>query len=242
MEKINIIGIEDVKAKVLSDLSEFPKELLVHNINHSLDVAETAIVIGREANLSIIHQKELYFSGLMHDIGLLNAVKEKTYSGHELAGVGYVVDTLPNFGYESLISLISKNILATRMPQSPNSFLEEIICDSDLANFGRDDFFSTCANLRIEIENVTNNKIKIKDWLEKTYNLLISHSYHTDIAKNYFDKKKQENLFKLEIFLDFLNQAENESLLEKALSEKQGITLGVPIVDSYFALFYDFSY
>ena len=74
------------------------------------------------------------------------------------------------------------------------------------------------------------------------YNLLILHSYHTDIAKNYFDKKKQENLFKLEIFLDFLNQAENECLLEKALSEKRSVTLGIPIVDSYFALFYDFSY
>ena len=178
----------------------------------------------------------------MHDIGLLDTIKEKTYFGHELKGVEYVVETLPNFGYESLITLISKNILATRMPQSPNSFLEEILCDCDLANFGRDDFFTTCVNLRLEIENVTKTEIKIKDWLEKTYNLLISHSYHTDIAKSYFDKKKQENLFKLEVFIDFLNQGENEYLLQKALSQKEDIALGIPIVDSYFALFYGFSY
>lgn len=242
MGKINIIGVEDVETKVLSDFGCFPKELLVHNANHCIDVAKTALFIAREANLGLVHQKELYFSGLMHDIGLLDTIKEKTYFGHELKGVEYVVGTLPNFGYESLITLISKNILATRMPQSPTSFLEEIICDCDLANFGRDDFFATCANLRIEIENVTKNEIKIKDWLEKTYNLLSSHSYHTDIAKSYFNKKKQENLFKLEIFLDFLNQGENEHILQKALSQKEGVTLGIPIVDSYFALFYGFSY
>ena len=61
MGKINIIGVEDVEKKVWADFLTFPKELIVHNVDHCVDVAKTALLIAREANLGLVHQKELYF-------------------------------------------------------------------------------------------------------------------------------------------------------------------------------------
>jgi uncharacterized protein len=75
---------------------------------------------------------------LFHDIGF-------TISGqdHEERGCEIAEEVLPDLNYDSdQINRIKGMIMATKIPQTPNNKLEQIICDADLDYLGRDDFFS----------------------------------------------------------------------------------------------------
>lgn len=49
--------------------------------------------------------------------------------------------------------------MATKIPQSPNNLLEQIICDADPDYLGRDDFWKISNNLyhELKIYGVLNN-------------------------------------------------------------------------------------
>ena len=58
---------------------------------------------------------------------------------------------LPAFGVSAEdLEVISGMIMATKIPQHPTNFLEEIICDADLDYLGRDDFEAQANQLRNE--------------------------------------------------------------------------------------------
>jgi len=88
-------------------------------------------------------------------------------------------------------------IQATKMPQNPQSLLEEILCDADLANLGKNSYFSQSDLIRVEWENVCDKSFSDAKWLEYEIDFLEKHSYHTDFAKNKFDDIKKSNIIKL---------------------------------------------
>lgn len=73
-----------------------------------------------------------------HDIGSIHRAQ-----GHEIASTRGVAPNLPSFGFDApAIAGIMEMILATRLPQSPHTFLEEILADADLDSLGWDDFYT----------------------------------------------------------------------------------------------------
>ncbi len=192
----NYEGAGDFAIRLLSIY--LPGNLYFHDINHTYDVLNCGkILVNSESRLGNFKNSQRELDNLLtakkyHDIGYI-----EQHGKNEPIAVEITNFILPLFGYKQKdLEQISGIILATQMPQKPNNYLEQIICDADLDNFGRDDFFKKTRLLR---EEFAANGIEIpeKKWYENTLNLLEGHKYFTESARMLRDKKKKWNIEEL---------------------------------------------
>jgi hypothetical protein len=98
---------------------------------------------------------------------------------------------------ETDIVAVEKCILATQMPQKPESLAEKIICDADLYNLGTASFLKKKKLLKKEMGALGNMKINGNAWRASTISLLENHQYHTEYCQSLLDKTKAANLKQL---------------------------------------------
>ncbi len=176
----------------------YPK-LPYHGRLHGLDVWNTCRFYGLVSGANYQDKLALEFAGLYHD-----AIVELGKKDNEERSAALAVERLGDLSYSSdFRGKVAKLILATKMPQKPESDLEKLICDADLDNLGRKDFFELGENLRIEFG--VPNDIK---WYETQLNFLRSHEYHTELARSRRNSGKTENVKILENYLDRLRAGE----------------------------------
>ncbi|MFN0036651.1 MAG: HD domain-containing protein [Saprospiraceae bacterium] len=139
------------KQFILSKLrDELSDRLTYHGLHHTLDVLKMANELCQSEGVSEHERVLVKTAALFHDAGF---VKNK-HAGHEAEGCLLVREALPTFGYKPAeIECICGMIMATKIPQSPNTLLEEILCDADLDYLGRDDFFSIGESLFVELQD-----------------------------------------------------------------------------------------
>lgn len=173
--------------------SDLSKGFLYHDINHTLDVYRSASELGKLADLSDNDLMLLETAALFHDVGLIY-----TFEGHEDKSVEIVKEKLPEFNYTSdEIETISNMILSTKLPQSPNNYLEMLLCDADLDYLGRDDFFVLAAKLQLEWRRLKVKDIGFDEWIAFEKEFLSNHEYFTKEARMLHDEIKQDNLNQL---------------------------------------------
>jgi uncharacterized protein len=131
-------------------------------------------------------------AAVLHDIGYLKDEKM-----HEQAGADFAGKLLADydFGFNDIAN-VKGIILAAKLPQTPKTILEKVVCDADVANFGRDDFFEKGKLLRQELELMGIKKTEM-EWYTGVLNLLENHTYHTEAARLLLNNKKKENIEKL---------------------------------------------
>jgi predicted metal-dependent HD superfamily phosphohydrolase len=169
---------------------DLPDYLYYHGKHHTLDVLDAAIKIAEFEGIQEEEQLTLLRTAcLFHDIGFTISGQE-----HEKIGCGIVEDILPALNYSSdQIVKIQGMIMATKIPQSPKSKLEEIICDADLDYLGRDDFFSIGNTLYEELKylGVVHDELS---WNNLQVRFLSSHAYFTEWGNQKRQSKKSEHL------------------------------------------------
>ena len=176
--------------KLIVDLleAEMPK-LPYHNIEHIYDVLNFALVIAENEHASDDEIKLLRLAALFHDAGFIHSS-----NNHEERGAQMVTEILPSYGFKrEQIELIGKMILATRLPQSPVTKLEQILCDADLDYLGRDDFYTTGGKLFQEMLEQGGVESE-REWNLVQRTFLQSHRYHTNYSKANRESSKQERL------------------------------------------------
>jgi predicted metal-dependent HD superfamily phosphohydrolase len=147
----------------------------------------------------------LKVAALYHDTGFLFI-----YSGHEQKGCELGQDELPGFGLTPpQIEKICGMIMATKIPQSPNNKLEEIICDADLDYLGRDDFDPISNSLYKEFLDVGFVK-DYDDWMQKQIGFLDAHHYFTNSSQQLRQPVKAARLKKLKTFRSPGNHKNNK--------------------------------
>lgn len=173
--------------------NELDHGLFYHGLHHTLDVYEST---ERLAALEKISGKDLILlktAALYHDSGFIEQSND-----HEEASIGIARNILPAFHYsQQEIESVCGMILATKLPQSPQNHLEEILCDADLDYLGRADFPAISAMLLKEF--LSRHIIKdAKDWNKFQVKFFKSHTYFTHSAQQLRAAKKQEWLESLE--------------------------------------------
>jgi hypothetical protein len=134
----------------------------------------------------------LKVAALFHDSGFLHVYKE-----HEEKGCMIAKEFLPVFGVsEKQLQQIFGMIMATRIPQQPKNYLEEIICDADLDYLGRDDFYPIGKTLYHEWKAFGFVRDE-EDWNKKQVRFLEAHHYFTDSSIVLRASKKAEHLAQL---------------------------------------------
>ena len=202
----------------LSKVSEYVTNLLknnlpdgcvYHNIEHTLNVVESAKLIGAHSGVSTEDMEILLMAAWFHDTGLINA-----YTGHEEKSI----DIFKKFiGENQLpaekIEMVAHLINATRIPRNPKSLLEKIICDADISHTGQKGFQVRIKLLRQEWENMLGKKYTDIEWLNSNIDFLTNNKFNTDYAKQVFEEQRQKNLGKLK---------------KRLIKEKTGIKIGIP--------------
>ncbi len=113
---------------------------------------------------------------------------------HEKLGCEIAQKTLPEFHYKSTeIELICQMIMATKVPQNPQTPFEAILCDADLDYLGRDDFKRIGDTLFQELKAYEVLETE-EAWNQMQVSFLEKHSFFTATNKKNRAHKKQKHL------------------------------------------------
>jgi uncharacterized protein len=173
--------------------SELSPLLHYHSVVHTRDevvpaVERLAALEGVAGDMYVLLRTAAFY----HDLGFIDR-----YESHEEASAEIARRSLPRFGYgEAEIEMIVKLIMATKLPQLPQSLPEKILADADLDILGREDFLARNAALRAELA-AFRAPIDDASWYVGQIFFLRGHRYFTESARRLRDAKKRENLERL---------------------------------------------
>lgn len=180
---------EELKAVVFQKLrDELPDTLTYHGFHHTQYVYDAALRIAEYEKVTGDDLELLLTGVILHDIGFL-----RTYKDHEEAGCEIAAELLPGFDYTpGQIRLIQAMIMRTKIPQSADNKLEEIICDADLDYLGTEDFLPIGNQLYLEFMHygVVKNEM---EWNRLQVKFLGSHEYFTAYSRQNRSRRKWEN-------------------------------------------------
>ena len=178
--------------------------LTYHNQKHTEHVVEAATEIAGHYELSE-HDLFIVLAAVwFHDIGYITNTANHEEEGYKLAEIFLAAHKVNSED----IQLIKGCIMATKMPQSATTLIEQIVCDADLFQLGTDDLFKNDKLLRKEYNSMHQTDINKLEWKKKTISFLEKHTYYTNYCKLLLNDKKKENL---------------EILKEKVLTEESKI-------------------
>ncbi len=172
---------------------ELPAWLTYHNAAHTKSVITAAEHLAASEG---IHGDELVLlktAALFHDAGFLKQPEE-----HEATSCEFARELLPGYGYtDEQIAHIGRIIMATRLPQSPQDRLGEILCDADLYYFGEEGYAANASRLYREFKHRGIIQTD-EEWDLMQFDFLSKHRYFTRHATDQLEPSKQKVIGELQ--------------------------------------------
>lgn len=162
--------------------------LTYHGLHHTVDVVQAAADLAEAEGITDPESLTLLrTAAFYHDAGFVT-----TYTDHEAAGCALARQSLPEFGYSpAQIETICGLISTTRIPQEPQTHLEQILADADLDYLGRSDFTPIARTLFTELQAHQHFPNDVRAWDRVQLNFLEHHHYWTQTAIIYREAPKQ---------------------------------------------------
>lgn len=186
--------LPDVDGAIAYALERLERELSPNLVYHSIvhtrdDVVPAAERLAAAERIDGEALLLLRTAAHFHDIGFVERRED-----HEVRGARIASEILPRFGYNSaqIISVVGM-IMATRLPQSPQTLPQQILADADLDILGRKNFFEYNGLLRRELA-LADMPASDEDWYRVQLHFLRGHRYWTNAARALRDAQKQQNI------------------------------------------------
>ncbi|MCE2613033.1 HD domain-containing protein [Flavobacteriaceae bacterium D16] len=200
MELLNKRAYPKVCFEILEELSEqLPDFLTYHSIDHSIDVANVCNNYIEFYKIEKSLAKLIRIAAVSHDYGYLFSPKD-----HEERSIVEITPRLEKNLSQKEIRFIAGMIRATKIPQNPQNFYQEIVADADLDYLGREDYNKWSERLYKEFQYFGVVKTHL-EWLDVQIKFLENHSFHTDLAKENRcgpKKRKLQELIRLKKLSD----------------------------------------
>lgn len=166
-----------------------------HTIVHTARVVSAAAKIMEDSNLDETDRWSVLMASWFHDTGFSTGHLE----GHETWSIKIATDFLHRHKVpEDIIIKINACIAATRMPQVPLTFQEQVICDADLFHLGTVDFFDITVLLRKELQWYLKREFSDQDWDKGNITFLSAHKYFTPYGRHHLEPVKRQWIHVLE--------------------------------------------
>jgi hypothetical protein len=138
---------------------------------------------------------------------------------------------------DSDLDLVTRCIMATRLPYKPKDLLEEIICDADLSHLGKQTYWDRTGRLRQEVL-LTRGKIPTEqEWVRMEIDFLSNHRYFTEAAEELYNPRKLKHIKQLrkqQLRLDPAGVASVDDLARKDKQHsKEALDAGKPKAKAY---------
>lgn len=174
--------------------SKLSKNIKFHTLNHTQEVVAACEELAEAMHINTDDKFALLLAAWFHDTGYIAG----SSTGHEAASV-QIADEFMNARTipESQKAKVRNCIAATKMPQTPDSDLEKIICDADLYHLGTHTFDEKNKLLRQELNEFGDNDVSKKDWRKINIRFLERHSYFTPYAQQKLQPVKDLHLAEL---------------------------------------------
>jgi len=174
----------------VSDLftTRVDKGIHFHSLKHTQEVVVACETMADYYHLEDEDRFALIVAAWFHDTGYTGGQA----MGHENLSIELSTKFLHDHGmHQNVINKVTGCINATRLPQNPNTLIEQIICDADLFHLGTSDFKEKNRLLREELNDFGKLDLSKKDWRKKNIEFLTKHKYFTSYAKENLDPLKQ---------------------------------------------------
>lgn len=181
---------EKAQAFVYTTLTkELRKSLTYHNVHHTRDVVHNASELAGAEGVTGEDLTILLTAAVFHDTGFMEA-----YKNHEAVSCDFARKHLPDFGYtKEQIDRICGLIMTTKIPQSPEDHLGEILCDADLLYLGTDQYIKKSKLLYKELRNQVIIKT-FEEWFQYQIDFIEEHEFYTNTARKGYMHKQKQNL------------------------------------------------
>ncbi|MBI5471245.1 MAG: hypothetical protein HY961_02760 [Ignavibacteriae bacterium] len=176
---------------------KLPNWAVYHNLVHTQQTVDAAREIGEAANLGKSDLESVLIAAWFHDVGYTEGADNHEERSGELATQFLRSRNHP----QSRIDQIVGCIRATKVPQSPKTLLEQVVCDADTVHLGKKRFFERSSLLRMELELKSGEVASDLEWLKKNVAFAAGNSFHTEYARTRFADRRQKNLMSLQELL-----------------------------------------
>lgn len=187
--------LQDVEAHVEKYIQEeVNADFVYHNFQHTCAVVEAATELAEHYEVSDDDRLAIVLAAWFHDTGYSEGWEE-----HEERSVQNATEWLASKGVtdQKLIDGISGCIRATKMPQQPQSFLEEIVADADLSHLGDLSYWDRCGRVRQEFAITRNMIMSDQEWIDFELGFMLNHEFHTEAARELFGDRKSKHVKQL---------------------------------------------
>jgi len=167
--------------------------LVYHNLEHTEEVVSAAQQIANHYQLNEQDYFTVTVAAYFHDTGYFEDAFNHEVKGAELADQFLLTHKVN----DEVRQQVKSAILATKIPQTPKSQIDKIICDADLFHLGLADFRKKGKLMHKEAELIHKKDISKLDWRKRDIQFMESHRYHTDYAILLLNDQKQANITKL---------------------------------------------
>ena len=168
-------------------------ELVYHNLAHTQQVVARAAEIAAHCALTEDEQFTLNAAAWWHDTGHLFSPPQN--HEEESARIMESFFSLRQGTPQHTVEAIGRAIRATKLPQSPHSLVEEILCDADTYHLGTDEFEKM--NELVLQEAMMRSGASRENWNVTTLKLMDAHTFHTAYCRQLLTAGKARNMSRL---------------------------------------------
>lgn len=188
----NVLKEAELYATRLMD-EHIPGDYVFHNSDHTAKVVEAVREICDGFELTAREVELLQLAAWFHDTGY-----DQGNDGHELRSCRHARQFMEQYDYsEEDIHLVRDCIMVTRIDAAPQTLLEEILCDADLSHLGKNTYWDLSGKLRMELTLTQGKILSEQEWVEKELAFMEKHQYHTYVAHELYNRRKQKHIRQL---------------------------------------------
>ncbi|MEP6699667.1 MAG: Pycsar system effector family protein [Bacteroidota bacterium] len=181
MTENQLLLLQEAEAKVTDLLTnKLSKSIRFHTLQHTQDVVAACEKLADHQQLPEEDKFALLVAAWFHDTGYTSGVAKD----HEKVSIQIVTDFLTSVSAtDELKNKVTGCINATRIPQTPITTIERLICDADLFHLGTDSFKEKNSLLREEFKEFSGKELSKKEWRKLNIRFLEGHKYFSDYAR-----------------------------------------------------------
>lgn len=183
---------EQYVTKLLTE--KLDKNIYFHNLKHTRQVIKAALEISENSGISEKDQELMLIAIWFHDTGFV-----KDYINHEEKSAEIAENFLKKheFPGES-IGVVKEAIYKTSIDTVPETLIEKIIRDADLAHIAKKSGLKRGELLRKELRFFCNKIYTDQEWYEVDKNFYENVNYYTKYARENWQPKITKNISRIE--------------------------------------------
>jgi predicted metal-dependent HD superfamily phosphohydrolase len=185
--------LRDIEAHIQQFFAEkISPQYVFHDLEHTVQTVAAARNIGEGFGVKEQELALVSIAAWFHDTGYTEGA-----ANHEERSCGFAKAFLADKITASDLEIVLGCIRATKVPQQPNTLLERIIGDADMSHLGMKTYWDRNGRLRQEFILTREQVMSEQDWVEFELNFLLGHEYHTEVARELFNKRKAKHIQQL---------------------------------------------